>query len=154
MNIKSLKSVIDYAMNQVISSQVSILDDTTGHGYESADYYEMQVAELREMQLTINNVHEAMTKAFDENETEVTVTSSLELENSLFILLYDSYGELYRKNHNKAVTFEEYYKATKLFMADTITESQWHSVWEFTVDMFDENEAEGSNDSLGHFVTT
>ena len=46
MDLEVLRSVIAYAQQQAEDSRCQILEDTTGYGYESADYYEMQRAAL------------------------------------------------------------------------------------------------------------
>ena len=153
MNINTLKSVIDYAMQQVLSSQVSILDDTTGYGYESADYYEMQVSTLRDMQLITNILKTTiLNSGNDDNKEPVELISSLDLSNVLMLVAYDTYGELYRKNNNQRVSFEIYLKEVTIFSIDSITEAQWHDAYDFTADLYEENESEGSHDKNGHYI--
>ncbi len=151
MNINTLKSVIDYAMQQVISSQVSILDDTTGYGYESADYYEMQVSEIHDLQLVTTNLKDTLLHNGDDKDP-VELISSLDLSNVLMLVAYDTYGELYRKNNNQRVSFETYLKEAKIFSIDSITEAQWHDAYDFTADLYEENESEGSHDKNGHYI--
>jgi hypothetical protein len=61
MIAKNLRACVLYAMDQVESSHIAVLEDTTGKGEDSAEYREMQLATMKEMLAKIDamdNCHE------------------------------------------------------------------------------------------------
>lgn len=60
MILKQLQAILDYAIQQA-GSGCEVLDDTTGHGYGSAEYCEQQFNDLN----AIKQEFDAVRKLYD-----------------------------------------------------------------------------------------
>ena len=122
---KQLQEVIDYAIRQAEESHVSILEDTTSCGDDSADYYEDQLHSLKDLK-----------KAY--------VVDDLAMIEMLNIITYKYYAAVYRRLQRKP-TFSEYIVECQLHVGLlSLSAEAWQGGYEFIADLFNDNEMNGT----------
>ena len=158
MKLNDLQKVIDYALQQA-KDGCGVLDDTTGHGYDSADYYEQQLSDLK----AIKEELDAVRKLYDEDDEsktwsdEIHIITTSNMCDMINMGLYDFYGECYRKNNNQALTSEEFIAVLKdsinIWGYEHFTDEMIDGGWQVIQDLYEDNEREEANDPLtGHFI--
>lgn len=156
MKLQELQKIVNYAIEQA-KDGCGILDDTTGKGYDSTEYYGQQQDALNAIQAELNELEMLLRKEDDIWHGSMYVVGTYSAVCTINEAAYDAYGELYRQNNNEKPTVNAFIAVIRSndFLYDTIsqfTNDALANGYDIISDDYNENELLGCHDAKGHFI--